>query len=174
MVDFGFGRVAAFQPDAFPTTIRAVDFVFKSKAEAERLLKFFERCKGQRGEFYAPTDQPDIVMAQSSPAFASYLVGYGPDLRTYNGDPVHAAISVKMNDGRRFYRKVTSIVADGPHSRINLQGTLPYTVSPDNMEVISWLPVMRNATDDATFEWLTDEAGQVRFMFRSLPDAPAE
>lgn len=173
-VDYGFGRVAAFQPNAFPGTLRSVDYVFKSKAEADRLLAFFERMKGQRGEFYAPTDQPDIILAATAQAFSQSFLGTGWELQVYNGDQVFAAISVKMTDGRRFYRKVISALPDGPHTRIRIEGTLPYALDPSTVEVISWLPVLRNASDDATFEWLTDEAGQVRFTYRSLPDAIPE
>lgn len=173
-VDYGVGRTVTYMPRAFGEGTRSADYMFRSKAEADTLLKFFERHKGQRGEFYAPSDQPDIVLSSAGAFGANFITAQGPDIRAFASDPVYAAISVRMKDGQRFYRKVGTMAADGPHSRINLVGTLPYEITPTTVEVISWLPILRHASDEATFEWLTDEAGQVRFTYRTLPDAPSE
>lgn len=173
LVDYGFGRVSAFTPGSFAWTVRAVEYHAKTKYEADDLLKFFERCKGQRGEFYVPSDQPDIELVTSGGG--NQFDAAGLDLRgAYATDPVHKSICVKMKDGQRAYAKIASLTVAGDNTRFNLTANLPFSISPDTVEVISWMPVTRFATDEVVFEWLTDEVAQVRFTFKSLPDAPAE
>lgn len=174
-VDYGFGRAAAFFPVAFAVTNRVVDLQLRSKSEAEDALKFFERCKGQLKEFYAPTDQPDMLLAEAAGNGSSSFVVQGSDvLSAYADDPVHKAVCIKMRNGQRVFRAVHELAADGPNTAVELETALPFGIDPNTVEVISWMPVMRFATDTAVFEWLTDEVSRVRFNFKTLPDAPAE
>lgn len=175
MVDYGQGRTQAFLPAAFGTTIRAIDYHAKNRTEADDLLRFFERCRGQLREFYVPSDQPDILLASSASGGTTQFTALGSDLlAAYATDPVYKAISIRMKDGTYGYAHIDSLSANGGNTRFNLTSGLPFAIDPDDVEVISWMPVTRFASDEVTFEWLTDGVAQVRFTLQSLPDAPAE
>lgn len=172
-LDYGRGRTRTFLPVAFGITTRSADYIATSVTEANALLAFFERHKGRRGEFYVPTDNADVILA--APSSSGFLFVEGTDFAAaYDADPVAQALSFRMADGSRFYRKVVGVTPQAGQSRIQLDVAVPYQIGPQNVEVISWLPVLRNATDELTIEWLTDSAARVRFNFMSLPAATAE
>lgn len=173
VVDYGVGRIRTFLPVAFGTSVRAVDCLAKTRAEAVRLLDFFLRQRGRLGEFYVPSDFDDIRLAGGSSTV--YLFVDGTDFHAaYAGDAVHKALSFRLKDGTRFYRTIVGLTVQGAQSRIQLNQAPPVKLTKENTEVISWLPVMRLAADDLAIEWVTDGVAQVRMNYQTLPDQPPE
>lgn len=166
-VDFG-KRVKIVLPTSFPVTTRTADYIGHTPEEAQRYLDFFLRHKGRRGEFYCPSDSDDVRLA--APTGNAFMFVDGVTFAAqYANDSVNRALSFRMKSGARFYRTVTAITVQGAQSRIQLGQALPSFTHPEDVEVISWLPVLRHASDNLTIEWLTDSVTKVRFNYLSLP-----
>lgn len=175
VVDYERGVRSIFLPVAFNVHTWTADYLRKGPQAVERLIDFFHRQMGCRGEFYAPTDEPDIALKQSSASGSLSLMVAGQEFAAaYGGDAVHKAISVLMRNGDRFFRSVSDVVTAGGDSVIQLASALPQTITPSNVRAISWMPVRRLASDELTVEWITDEVAQVRLTFQTLEALPAE
>ena len=171
--DFGVGRRRLYLPSAYNTRTLTGDYIARTAAEARGYLNFFLRQRGQQGEFYLPTDFADITLAE--PTGNGFMFVEGTDFAgVWAGHPVNKAISVKLRDGTRFYRAVAAITVQGQQSRIQLDQAVPSYITPSDVEVISWLPVTRLASDELVIEWLTDQAARVRLNYRTVESLPAE
>lgn len=174
-VDYDRGRIGVFTPVDFTARTTKWTFLGKNFAEADALRQFFERQKGQRGEFYTPSWEPDIQIGPISPAGTRSLRIYGTDFADgYAGSTVHKAVVVFMRDGSTILRVVEDIFsvddADGQDSVIQTGENFPVEVSPATVRMISWLLVNRHATDTLTMEWVTNAVAQCQFTFRTLED----
>lgn len=179
-VDFGHGRVSTFRPIDFGTQTRKANFVGRTSDDVEAIADFFQRAKGQRGEFYVPSGQPDLVLMETAAEASFEFRVRGQDvLQAYQGDPVHRAIHVRMRDGREFFRAVESIYGVDDEKgldtivKVAVEGW-PFDLAPDEILMVSWLYASRNAGDELTLEWITDSVAQVALNFRTLEDLPAE
>jgi hypothetical protein len=175
MVDYDFGRVMGFQPIAFGSELRSVDYLPTTRDEVKAIVSFFRRARGRLSEFYVPTDESDIEVTSTVNTGATSITTPGTQLaEDYADSTVFKAISVKMADGRRFYRKVSEVQLVGGNSRVVLTAGVPYTLTPGTVEVISWLPLCRLASDDLTVVWVTDQVATIRMSFLSLEDEDPE
>lgn len=169
VVDYGYGKTATFQPVAYGTEKRTADILATTYEEAESVVAFYRRMRGMLGEFYAPTDEADILITGLVNIGATTITVPGTTLAdNYGMSTVFKAISVKMNDGRRFYRGVEKVEVVSGNSRITLTAAVPYSLTPSTVEVISWLPVMRLASDELTVVWTTHSVATIRLNFMTL------
>ena len=165
VVDYGFGRIRVVQPIKFVATMRTADYLAKTAEQARRVLDFFKRQKGRRGEFYAPSDSADI---EAYSITGSTIRVRGEDFaNAYGDDPVNKAVSLRLLDGTRLFRLVDSITPSGHYSDILLTESLSGVTAAD-VEIISWLPVLRNGSDTLTIEWNNDEVAEMRLTFLTL------
>lgn len=174
-VDYGRGRVARFTPVAFGTTTCQATYLARSVAEAGAMRQFFARMKGRRGEFYMPTWTADMRLASAVPALSTQMRVVGRQtFDDYASDTSRRSIMVMTRDGFSVALKFDSISLDGSNSVLHLTDTYPFDLVPDDVAMISWLPVRRLATDTLTIEWMTDEVAQFVVSATSLEYAPAE
>ena len=159
-------------PSEYNARLLAADYTGRAP-EARRILNFFLRQKGRRGEFYVPSDTADVPLAAATGNAFLYVDGQ-EFAAAWADHPVNRAVAFKMRDGTRFYRQVVAITVQGEQSRVQLDQAVPYYLSPADVEVISWLPVMRLASDELIIEWLTTNAIRARLTYRTLKAAPAE
>ena len=172
-VDFDRGVIATYVPISFGTRIRQVQLMLPTQNDRTEAVNFFRRMKGQRGEFYVPTWQNDLVPAAPAAAGASQFRVAGSDTwSTYGLDTVHRAIVLRTLGGE-FYRRVTAITTDGVDTFIAVDPPLPADISADTV-AISWALVCRFGTDRIDLKCVTDEAGEIQFALRSLEDLPVD
>lgn len=175
VVDYTFGRVLIATPFPFSSVMRKVTFLGKNYDEAKLLLDFFCRCRGQRGEFYMPTWEQDIIIYQTVLANSPDMRIRGTDFYTaYKDSTVYKAVMVRLKNGTVFYRRVQSVVLRdddiGVDSVIICTETFPVSFTPDDILMISWMPVWRHATDTLTIVWETHSVAQVEMTFKVLED----
>ena len=177
MVDYGFGRSKYFQPIDFSTRLHRATYVGRNYAEGDALLQFFNRMKGQRGEFYMPTWEPDIVF--TPPAFSGtvFLDVPGTDFyNAYAGDKIYKAVMVWMTDGTFVFRSIVDITLptvaedEAAFSRVTVNEGWPQDLTAQNVLMVCWLPVYRFASDALTLEWLTNTVCQTQLALRTLED----
>lgn len=170
-VDFSKGRIAVFSPVGFSTRMVMQTFTGMNYAEMDLITQHFFRAQGQRGEFYMPTWENDVVPSELSPAGSNTITVAGKAFADqYGGSPVYKAVRVQYRDGTVQNNVVEDIFVDEDNSGLQVTDAWTQDVSQQNVTSISWLLVWRHATDTLTVQWLTDTVAQCQMTMRTLED----
>ena len=174
-IDFGRGAIETIRPILFSTQSRRLSLLAKTATEVEEILAHFARAKGQRGEFFLESGEPDIIPSVPTPAGNFQIRVAGRDVfDTYANDTVHKALLFKMANGINHFTKVQSITLSGSDSIITLQSALSQIVSQATILRISWVRLSRHATDEITIDWVSDSVAQTQVTVRTLEYDTAE
>lgn len=167
-VDFGVGRTAQFRPVDLAQRLTEAQFNI-AKADAVTLEQMFLRMKGRRGGFYRATGEKDFALAANTSAVA-YFDAEGTDLYDDFGSVDYAenpaAIEIVKTDGTRTHKLITGITLSGGNSRVAFSGALTLTTA--TVARISWMPLVRFASDDLTTLWRTPVQAQIRCGFLEI------
>ncbi len=171
--DSGRGYFDGIASHLSPKSTRKQSFTLYSRDEVEELMQFFYRCKGRRGEFYAPTWDEDIVMNADTLLFAGTSQMTVTDTAMpgrFESDRVYRNIVIRLADGEYLYRRIdyATSLEDGP--TIVFTETWPRTIRPSEIVSISWLPRWRLGSDDLTVAWATNEVATITLSMQVLPD----
>jgi len=176
-INFDVGRVDRIADQDFQQQRLVLNYTGRDFEQTEMLREFFFRCAGQCREFYMPTWQYDIEAAQGWISGDDIIVIEGVEFAaTYADDPVRfgAGVALILHSGQIIYKSIANIFAeidsngDG-QSVIQLTETMGQDIDLDEVEKICWVPLWRMATDNATFEFLTDAVCQVAFTVQTQP-----
>jgi hypothetical protein len=172
-IDFGVGRTAQFRPIDTPQGLTEAEYGALTPAQALEIEQMFLRAKGRRGTFYRPTCEKDMVL--NADASGTTFLATGNDLSDdfgsfdYSAEP--AAIEIVQTNGTRLHRLVTDIAASGGNSQITVNASVTITVATTAR--ISWMPLVRFASDDLTTDWRTPIAASIRTSFLTVQDDQA-
>lgn len=177
VIDYGRGRTTIFLPIEYRTRLWRGSYIGRDQAAGQRLVNLFLRAKGQRGEFYMPTWEPDIEVGYPALSGSQSLRVYGTAFADdYKGDTVHKAVVVLFRDGTHQCNVVQNIYkvndGDGNDSIIQVKDDWVQEVSPLTIKMICWLPVWRFATDLLQIQWDTNTVARCDLTMRSLEDLP--
>lgn len=174
-VDYGRGRVRRTSPVDFGTRTTQAAFVRRSRDETKRLRQFFQRMRGQQGEFYAPTWQNDMTPAVDAVEGSNTLIVSGRNTYdSYANDTVHRAVLIRLRDGTLLPRTVSSISLLEPNSVLVLVAPWVFDLPAADIVSITWLPVCRLASDTLVIEWETDQVARVSLQIRTLESFDSE
>lgn len=169
-VDFDIGITDHNALTLFNRRYSQQGFWFK-KDRMEDFLAFFRRCRAQRGEFYAPTWEPDIDFSLGAAVATSTLDIYGSTFfDLYGGSTVYKALIVFYKDGTHEAKQITGTGVVLGNSRITVATPWAKAINAANVRMISLLPVWRFSTDDMTVDWTTNTVAQVQTTFCTLED----
>jgi hypothetical protein len=176
-VDYGYGVIARYHPIDFSTRLYRATYVGRTGHEAHAIREFFERMKGQRGEFYMPTWESDIIIKVPAQAATNTLRVSGTGLvSAYRESTVRKAVAVFLRDGTRYLNVVAEVFEHsdelGRDSVVNCVSPWPTTFNPSDVLFISWMPVWRHATDILSMQFLTGEVAQIQLTLKTLEDLP--
>lgn len=168
-IDYGIGRTAQFRPIDRQEQMVECQFSGLTPATAEAIEQFFLRAKGRRNAFYRSTCEKDITLAANTSSVA-YFDAVGSDLFDDFGAVDFAAnptaIEIVQTNGTRTRKLITGITASGGNSRIAFSGALSLTVA--GVARISWLPLVRFASDELATSWRGPAAGIIRATFQTV------
>lgn len=171
-VDFDRGRTAQFRPVERAETLRECDFNGLSLATAGETEQFFDRMKGRRGAFYLPSGAKDFTLAAIAASGTSTFLASGTSIASLFGSidyaTVEEAISICLIDGTHLYRRVTDIGASGGNSLVTVDSAWPSDLTTANVARISWMPLVRFASDEMTTNWVTPLSAGTRLTFQSI------
>lgn len=174
-VDYGFGRVTRFFPVGFSTRLWEGTYTGCDFDHADELRMFFARMKGRQGEFYMPTWQADLVPTAALTSAGTTITVSGTETdTTFSDNTVYKAIAVRKLDGTWITRTVTNIALSGGNSEITVGAAWGEDVALGNIDMVSWLPVWRFATDILTMEWPRITVAETRMSFQMLENLEVE
>jgi len=168
------GLFAFRTPEDSPKDVRKITVLSASRGEVRALTDFFKRCRGRRGEFYAPTWDLDLRVPDGevllSGGFTLPVSDTG-EVDRVGQDLVYRNLYVRLTDGTELFRRVTS--ADlGPDGtpRLALDAGWPRNVKAHEVALICWMPRCRLASDQLTIEWKTDGLAEASIAMQTLED----
>jgi len=176
-LDYARGITTRFNPQVFGTETKQLTFLARTSEEADEARRFYDRQRGRQGEFYMSTGLPDIVL-QSATVQASYglRIAGREFFDTYTDSTVFKAVCIRLVTGETIYNKVLSVdlvVGDtGFDSLITCEEMFFVNIEPENVIMISWMPVCRLGSDSMTIEYLTRTVAQFQLSIQTLEDWP--
>lgn len=179
MIDFGRGKTAGYFPANFNFRTIKATWVGKNNQQADDLLRFFLRMRGQQGEFYRPTYEPDLTPKIAQAATSTFLRFDTLELfDLYSEQSVYQAVYLRMEDGSEQYNSIKEwgTISDGlgNDTLVEFNNPWAFDVDPANIVMLCWMPVWRFASDSVTFTWLTDSVCNVAMSFRLVENLVAE
>lgn len=177
-VDYGRGQNRIYTPINFSTRTMRLTYLARDFSEAEEARLFFERMRGQAGEFWMPTFEEDLIPKGIVGAGSTTLRIAGTDiLQAYQDDRVNRGVAIFDFDEVPLLRRVVDVFliedGDGVDTGIDLDLPHPFPISTSTVRRISWMPRWRHATDTLTIDWLTSTVAQYQLNIRSL-ESPYE
>lgn len=168
-VDFDYGRTAQFRPIDRAEQLIEAEFTGLDYDAAQSIEQVFLRAKGSRGAFYRPSGEKDMTLAADASATTLIDVN-STDLADdfgsidYGANPT--AIEICQTNGTRLRRLITAIAVNGGNSRITLNSAV--TVATATTARISWMPLVRFASDELATLWRGPNAGTIRAAFQTV------
>lgn len=174
-LDYGRGPVGRFTPIKFGYETHQAVYLNRNAQEAEDVLNFFRRMRGQQGEFYMPTWEYDFVPAGLTSALSTGMLIDDFDFATsYRDSTVYRAMFVMMNSGELLLRKVIQVEQVENGSSILVDEAWGRDFTAADIVMCGWMPAWRLASDTLTVEWLTNSVAQITLNMITLEDLPVE
>lgn len=174
-IDYGHGTISMFHPVTFTAQVRQGSYYALGLVAADALQAFFDRVKGQRGEFYMPTFDDDLPLAATAGSGTTSLTVTGLDVAEgYAGSTVYKAVAVFLTGGTVLFNLVTNIVESGGNSVLTVATAWGQEITPAGVTRISWMPVWRLASDIMEIEWDFDRLARTSLAMRMLEDLAPE
>lgn len=179
VLDYGTGPISRYAPVPFGREVTGATYLGRNVAEVDEMLDFFWRMRGQQGEFWMPTWEPDFVLRGTAPAGSSTLRVVGPRVaELYAGSVTHRGVYALRADGSVALHRTGSITpvddAQGRDSLISLTAPLDADLDADLVAASGWLLLRRFASDSLTVEWLTDRVANLQLNLTTLEALPGE
>lgn len=141
------------------------------REERSALRAYFYALAGRCLPTWVPTFAEDLMLVAPSADGASSIEVLRCGFTEYGGPRENRQdVQFVLRDGTRFYGRISgSALTDSGTEIITLESALPFAVSPETVERISFMTLSRLDTDAIEFSHLTDTVAQVNASFRSAP-----
>ncbi|MCK5494789.1 MAG: hypothetical protein KAI80_00140, partial [Hyphomicrobiaceae bacterium] len=133
--------------------------------------KFLHFIRGSWGAWYVPTNTNDLPLALDFTLGGNTFEIPSMGVESLLGN-VAPRRDVKLQfNGLTFYRRIASVVDNGTTEVVTLDSVIPGAglIVPADM-VISWLELVRLASDVATFKHMRRGTAELRFSVRGVID----
>lgn len=130
------------------------DWSWASNSQEERweVKMFLMRQRGRQKSFWAHSRRKDITLAATVPTSSSEwtVANMGQEYLDVIGDPRHVEVVLKNgNTYRREIIGVTETAEDKQTQILEVSATMPEEVSPEDVDRISYMRLVRFNSDDA-------------------------
>ncbi len=142
-----------------------------SYADQHAWRKFLHFIRGSWGAWYVPTNTNDLPLALDFTLGGNTFEIPSMGVESLLGN-VAPRRDVKLQfNGLTFYRRIASVVDNGTTEVVTLDSVIPGAglIVPADM-VISWLELVRLASDVATFKHMRRGTAELRFSVRGVID----
>lgn len=168
-IDYGIGRTAQFRPIDRQEHMIECQFSGLTPATALAIEQVFLRSKGRRGAFYRPSCEKDMTIAADVTASVNLDIegtALADDFGSIDYGANDVAIEIVQTDGTRLRRLISAISVNGGNSRIALNSAITTTIATTAR--ISWMPLVRFASDELATSWRGPAAGSIRTTFQTV------
>lgn len=174
-IDNDYGPLARFVPRPYATQERQFSLLFENRDEAERLLGLFHRMRGRQGEFYMPTWDMPMTLAQPVSVDDTELWVNGTEAAEFYADStVHQAVAVVLHDGTVHRRRLRAKFISGDSSVLQVEPAWDVAIASSEVHEIQWLLLWRFVSDDLVLEWWTDRIATAQITLQTLEGLPPD
>lgn len=171
-IDYGQGRTAQFRPVAEAQAMVEADFTGLDPALAAELEQFFDRMKGRRTAFWAPSWEKDFTLNATAGSGTSAFVATGSDWAdefgaTDYGD-IDVGVAVFLTSGVAIYRQITDIANSGGNSQVTVNAAWGTALTVATVARICLMPLVRFASDEMVMSWVTPLKAEARLSFQQV------
>lgn len=166
--DPGRGQTFLWSPVDFSVfEVQAAHFAFDTE-EAEEVIAFFTRQKGQRGSFWMPTFTQDFPVAVATAPNATTFIIRGEEFRdAYLNDPVYRRVIAFWPSGGYQINTISGLTINGNGDTVvTCQNQWAQALRPDSR--LHWLLLSRFASDKLSVDWDTTRVARFKLATRSL------
>lgn len=166
--DNGYGPVLVEDRGGVSFQSQPFRWFISSRAEAQELRDFFDRCVGRAVPFWVPTWREDLTLVQVAASGSSGIVvrDCGYTSRMFP-DTARRYLAIRTPTNGWLYRKVLSASAAGGQETLTLDATHGVTLPVGT--VVSFLTLCRLEDDAAEINWETTTIGQATTKHFEIP-----
>lgn len=168
--DAGVGLRSIEDEAMMPFTTQRQRHTFTSRADVDAWRKRLYALRGKQGAMYVPTWTRDFVVVSliTSNATAidvektehSSLIGQSPSRRD---------IRIQLSTGQVFYRSITgSVELTETTERLNINAALGIQIQPEQVEVVSYLSLVRLDSDGVDLSWWQGDTCESQIALRTF------
>jgi len=171
-VDAQTGRMKVFDRSGVAiSTTKGFLWTLHGREEIAEFRAWFARRSGRLVPFWLPTWQHDLFLHQLTGASMASIAFRKTGYAKYQFEkPARRYIRIALLDGsgRRYYRRITAAVEGTDAETLTLDSPVGIALRPD-MCMISFLHLVRSASDAAEISWITRDVAEVKLEFVELP-----
>ena len=160
-VDYGRGRTAEFRPIDRMKRALELEFNGQDATAAGEIEQFFDRHLGRRTAFYAPSWEQDLVLVGTASGTSITVEGDCTDIDVFD------AIAACLTDGTQLYRSISNPVLTSGNTEFTVSSAWPVTLGA-NVARISWMPLVRFASDDLITLWRTPQSADLKLAMQQV------
>lgn len=155
IVDYETGAVFMDVPRAYSTSLYDMRWELQDRAEIWALRQWLHRRGGRVLPFFVPSWRPDLQLQQLiAPTDTNIRVSDTGYTRLLSGSAIRKHIMIELNDGSRFFRRVTgSALAEAGQETLSLDAAIGQTINVSDVRRISWLTLCRLNADRIEISW---------------------
>lgn len=165
-LDYGYGKTFTYLIEPQARWEGSMTCIGRDKDEVDRAQAFFHRRKGRLGAFYMPTWQEDMSIISGATPASETIVVEGTDAHDlFNGSMLYRNLAFVTPED--FVPVgIEDVIISGGNTHITLDSPLP--VAAADTAYISWLMMVRFASDQFAVTWTTNEVAEFDFSVVSL------
>jgi hypothetical protein len=160
-IDYGRGRTAEFRPVEQLAKAMELSFNGQDVTATTEIEQFFDRHFGRRNTFYAPTWEQDLVLGATSSGTTLTIDGDLTELDTFD------AVAICKTDGTILYRTLSNPVLASGDTQFTV-ASLGTTLTTSNVARISWMPLVRFASDELVTVWRTPLSASIKVAVQQV------
>lgn len=126
-----------------------------TRADVTVFRQWLYARRGKQKAVWVPTWADDLRLSSAVAPSDTHMVFIACGLVHFAGGDVHRRdIRIELKDHTVFYRRISEIVAiDNELERVTINAELGELVTPDTVESISWMQLLRQDTDAIEISW---------------------
>jgi len=183
-MDYTVGRIESLLSRQYGKTRMALSYVAANMTQHDELFFFFVRMQGRAGEFYMPSWDADLELAEDliETEDRVLVVGGQDFLDAYENDTTRAAILIETTDGGQHFFPLASVgrIEDSnsetePFAYLYARDTWGESILLADIERVMWVSLYRFSSDQLTVTHYTDSVSTMTFTVeeieRATPDS---
>lgn len=167
--EFGTGRDDVRDVAQIPLPVSSWRWTAPDREACVYMKRWLWTRRGRQRALWVPTFAEDLVLVSTVSPSSSLLVVQACGLVTFAQGNVHRRdVRIKLIDGTVFYRRVSDFVTiDENLERVTINAPLNREVTPQQVEAISWLLLMRMDSDTPEIAWYSAGVAETTLIMKA-------
>jgi hypothetical protein len=149
-------------------------WVLGSRDEIAEFKAWLAKCRGRYAPFWAPSNISDFNVLGTINSAATTIQVENRQHALVLNEIGRRDIMIELHNSTRYYRRITDIAPAGDVETLTIDSALGATVAPTAIARVSYMRLMRLASDAVEIAYKTDECAVCTLNFMSKRDSDDE